>query len=469
MGKPKVEIIIGLIIFIIFQVTLTHSVCLIQYPKNVEIAPVYKRIFGKYSIDIPFNSKGIELNEGEVVEGICRTNFSSIYSIQKNRDRYGYINDHHMTSSNETSIRLQCQNNEIYFKNSLLKEKTLQCKPLNWSIYDTNDMTSEWCEKNDNVKSFLFAVKTTQDHHILAGICYNLNDRSWQTVTYNVTSSGQEYNMEMKRDIKKTELKSQQELGDDLFNLKYEKIFDFTESELQQQLLNLTNINSWLNLANYELSSIVQGNSYKKYFNEYINILNTIWWRNLRLGNWKLFMDTLENYAHNNSFQLYSGTSGIVQVPTFKKDVYEILEIKNGYQNITVPAYIWTYLTSTDKQNQDLIIVGYNSPYAEFFPHNNIVFCPNICSEIPWLQEIHASFNFATAGIMFCCSPEYMKQTNYLFGFPMDILRSRLDTKESNLVTSTVSDDMILLNINDEETTTEIIETTTTTIYESDN
>lgn len=77
-----------------------------------------------------------------------------------------------------------------------MKEKILECMPLKWSIYAAN-VTYEWCEKNENSKTFLLAVKSNDDHHILAGICYNLNKWSLQTITYNVTNSGQKYNIEM--------------------------------------------------------------------------------------------------------------------------------------------------------------------------------------------------------------------------------------------------------------------------------
>ena len=89
----------------------------------------------------------------------------------------------------------------------------------------------------------------------------------------------------------------------------------FSNLDLQEQLKEMSEHNFWLQLANYEMSSIIQGKSYRNYFQEYLNLLNTIWWSNLRLGNWKRFMDTLETYAYNNTFQLYTGTSGVARRP----------------------------------------------------------------------------------------------------------------------------------------------------------
>ncbi|XP_065357671.1 uncharacterized protein LOC135951864 [Calliphora vicina] len=451
MSKLKLDLLLCFSILSFVQFALIRCDCMVKYPNNTETLPIYKKIFGKYLVELPYTGKDIQLNEGEVIQALCRTNFSSISYNSQQRDRYGYNINYQVVLTNQTSIRLQCLNNQLYFNNSVLKEKILECEKLKWSIYETNE-PYEWCEKQPNANTFLLAAKSNQDHHILAGICFNLNEWSLQTITYNISNSGQKYDMEMLIDITKTELKSFQSLDEDLWNLKTTGSFALNENELQQQLTELSKTNHWLYLAAYEMSPIVQGASYEHYFKEYLSILNTIWWRNLRLGNWKLFMNTLENYAYNNSFQLYTGTSGVVTIPSNNIGDYNKLEIKNGYLNETIPAYIWTYLTSTDSQNEDFIIVGYNSPYAEFFNHNDVVFCPNICSEIPWLKEIYSSFRFSTAGIMFCCSPEFMQEKNYLHGFPMDVLTTRALLKPTN-ETVVENSPRSLLNASDEETT----------------
>lgn len=80
-------------------------------------------------------------------------------------------------------------------------------------------------------------------------------------------------------------------------------------------MAHLHKTNFWLHLTHYEIASIVQGDSYANFFKEFNNILDIIWWRYLRVGNWKRFMNTLEYYAYNNSYQLYTGTSGAVKFP----------------------------------------------------------------------------------------------------------------------------------------------------------
>lgn len=76
------------------------------------------------------------------------------------------------------------------------------------------------------------------------------------------------------------------------------------------------------------MASIIQGKTFKEYFKEFSDTLNIIWWRNLRLGNWKNFFKVLENYANNNSFQVYAGTSGAVKIPSTNSGENNILELQ---------------------------------------------------------------------------------------------------------------------------------------------
>lgn len=84
---------------------------------------------------------------------------------------------------------------------------------------------------------------------------------------------------------------------------------------------------------------------------------------------------------------------------------------------------------------------------CKFFSKSDIVFCPDICDEIPWLQKTSSSFSYATAGIMFCCSTESVEQLKNLDGFPINVLNSRALPKQEN---ETMNDDIF----DDSSTTT---------------
>lgn len=76
MKRFKTEHLLYSIIFIFINLTLVQNVCFIKYPNNTEISPIYKKIFGKYSVELPYNTNGIQLNDGEEIQAICRTNFT---------------------------------------------------------------------------------------------------------------------------------------------------------------------------------------------------------------------------------------------------------------------------------------------------------------------------------------------------------------------------------------------------------
>lgn len=82
----------------------------------------------------------------------------------------------------------------------------------------------------------------------------------------------------------------------------------------------------------------------------------------------------------------------------------------------------------------------------QWFGINEIVFCPDVCSQIGWLKEITSTFRFASAGVMFCCSPDFVRQTNFLHGFPMDVLLARSPRQQINLLEIVNSTDLETLS-----------------------
>ncbi|XP_065357079.1 uncharacterized protein LOC135951368 [Calliphora vicina] len=422
----NINYLINLLLLLVYLPSI-RSDCIIRYPSDVDTLPKYEKSIGQYKLRVPYNGNPIKLYNGETIQGFCDTFFSNItYQIKEKSTIYDYNYGYrevvvNKSISNKTSIVLNCRNNKLVYNNIQLSVDEFSCMHRNWSIYSTKQPYS-WCQNNQNSSTFLLATQPTTDNYILAGICYNMEEISLQTVVYNVTNLRRNY-LNKPMYTQTTDRIPKEYLDENLWNFKTTTLSDLSEEILQKKLNELRKNSEWLNLADFEISSIVQDKTLKTYFDEYKNILNIIWWRNLRLGNWKRFLNTLEDYGQNNSFEIYTGTSGVAEYPTDDKCYKErLLEMKIGFKNETIPAYIWTYLKSYDNLNKEFIIVGYNSPYAEYFTTEKVVFCPDICAEIPWLNDISSSFRYAYAGIMFCCSTDFIRQTNYLQGFPLEIL-----------------------------------------------
>ncbi|XP_037827771.1 uncharacterized protein LOC119615859 [Lucilia sericata] len=454
----KVNCLMKFLLLLLVYLPSIQSNCVIEYPRDEKTIPKYEKSFGKYKLRVPYNGNPIKLSEGETIKGFCDTYFSPInYKITEKSTSYDYhygYRDVVIDKSifNQSTIVLECHNHKLVYNDIELSEQTFSCIPHEWTIYSTKQPYS-WCQNNQNSSTFLLGTQQSTGNYILAAICYNLEQMSLQTVVYNVTNNVRGNHMKQPMNLQTTNTYPKENVDENLQNFKTATLSDLSEELLQEKLTELTEIDEWLNLANYEISSIVQDETLKEYFKEYDNILKTVWWRNLRLGNWKRFQKTLANYAKYNKFEIYTGTSGVAQYPSEDRWYKEKpLEMTIGFKNETIPAYIWSYLKSYDNVNKEFIIFAYNSPYTEYFTTEKVIFCPDICADIPWLDEIYPSFRYAFAGTMFCCSTDYIRQTNNLPGFPMEILMAaQIETTISSVETTTLQ----------VETTTSQVETTT--------
>lgn len=65
------------------------------------------------------------------------------------------------------------------------------------------------------------------------------------------------------------------------------------------------------------------------YFNQYHELLDILWWKNLRIINWQRFLDALEQHTTNNSYEVYMGTLDEVQIPLWgNHQKFEYLEVQ---------------------------------------------------------------------------------------------------------------------------------------------
>ncbi|KAI8124782.1 hypothetical protein CVS40_4687 [Lucilia cuprina] len=456
----KVNCLMKFLLLLMVYLPSIQSDCVINYPSGDENTfPHYEKSFRKFKLRKIYNGKPLILSEGETINGLCNTYFSPIkYQVTETHvpyhDRFLYREEKRTAEKsflNQDSILLKCRNKKLVYNDVELLEQIFSCVPHEWTVYSTKQPYS-WCENNHNSSTFLLGTQGSTSNYILAAICYNLEQVSLQTVVYNVTNVRGNY---LQQTMNKPAVNNyhKENIDENLLEFKTATLSDLSKNILQEKLTELAKIDEWLNFANYEISSIVQDETLKKYFQEYDNILNTIWWRNLRLGNWKRFQKTLANYAQYNKFEIYTGTWGVARYPSEDRWYKEkLLEMTIGFKNETIPAYIWSYLKSYDNLNKEFIIFAYNSPYTEYFTTEKVIFCPDICADIPWLNDIYPSFRYAFAGIMFCCSTDYIRQTNNFTGFPMEILTApQLETTTSKVETTT----------SPVETTTSPVESTT--------
>lgn len=101
---------------------------------------------------------------------------------------------------------------------------------------------------------------------------------------------------------------------------------------LQEQLEYISDANAWLKLANYEYGSIIQSGPYLRYFKQYHELLDILWWHNLRITNWQRFLNAFEEHTKTeNTYDVYMGTLDVVKIPSWsnpKEMEYLELEVQ---------------------------------------------------------------------------------------------------------------------------------------------
>ncbi|KAI8124985.1 hypothetical protein FF38_09493 [Lucilia cuprina] len=402
------------LLLIVYNLTTVQGNCEVYISRNSQFIPKFERQIGNIKLQVNITNDKFEIGIGESVTGSCETYFGSLENTVM--EVYDLIR-----FSKIQSIELSCKEDILFYQSMQVYRPHFECLQTNWDIVYNKDNISR-CRNLKSI-SLLLLSKINNGDISFAKLCYDLEKVSLRNIHYTVQNT-LKTNSEMLNDMEFIYPSlNPYNLSADLHLLKTTKSVIINNNLLQQQFINLYELNPLLSFANYEVSSIVQGHSYAEYFKEYNVFLNIIWWRNLRLGNWKMFINTLENYAINNRFEILTGTSGIVELPINLTEKHsKKLELEIDMKTITVPEYIWSYVSSSDIYKQDFIIVAYNSPYAEFFSLDNIIFCPDICADIPWLKNVYTSFRYSFAGIMFCCSLDFIRKNNPLEGFPIDVL-----------------------------------------------
>lgn len=143
-------------------------------------------------------------------------------------------------------------------------------------------------------------------------------------------------------------------------------------------------------------------------------MMQTIWLKNLVDGRTlSTFNQLLQKRKDSVQYEVFVGTSGKI-IET------NINGCPNGIYNgeYPIPKYIWTYLKSLkDHMNEEFVVIGVNTPFAEYNRWNETVFCEDMCDSIEWLKPMEKTRQMPYMGYMFCCNvTDEVKK--FLDGFP---------------------------------------------------
>uniref|UniRef100_A0A1A9V7Z7 Uncharacterized protein n=1 Tax=Glossina austeni TaxID=7395 RepID=A0A1A9V7Z7_GLOAU len=414
------------------------SDCFLQIPENKGNAPLWQKKVGDLWFKIPYISHRLKLEDGEVINGYCATKFRDIgYNVKvtvhcthydRECQRSRIRTEKKYMSLDERNVTLVCDGSSLKYKSNVLGEDAMSCNDVKWSINmelnQDEESQKSWCK--EDYQTFDLSTNNLDHNRILAKICFDFSLRSIKYKT--IERKTQIWNEKKFLPVTVNDLPEATTLSSEVKFLNT-TILHIGNEALQRNFKVLHETNVWLYLANYEYGSIIQNDPFINYFNQYNQLLDILWWQNLRLTNWRRFLDALEQHTANNSYEVYMGTLDVVQIPLWSNPKEsEYLEVQNGFANTTAPRYIWTYLVSTNGKNRDLYVFAYNSPYASFF-EPKVKFCSDICSKINWLESARFSFGYANCGIIFCCTPDAVKQSPYATKLPDIVISRAMDTQ----------------------------------------
>uniref|UniRef100_A0A1A9VZU9 Uncharacterized protein n=1 Tax=Glossina brevipalpis TaxID=37001 RepID=A0A1A9VZU9_9MUSC len=434
--------------------------CSLEIPYEKEYAPLWEKKVGDRWFKIPYITRRLELQSGEIIKGYCATKFESVTYSHNHKNIIGSIvhnknhlySFHYSTSTSTTTttpprqdymeilgryITLECFGDSLKHEIYVLRDNMPKCKEVKWSVNlkSAQNIETKTCWYKDDHQIFELSTNNLEPNRILAHVSYDFKELSLQTIRYKTikrTTADRKANRFLP--VVLNDLPEVTPLSIEGGSLNTTSLHDENDV-LQKSLETMSVRNPWLKSARYEYDNIIQSGPFINQFNQYHQLLDILWWHPLRVTNWYRFLNALEEHTNVHSYMIYMGTLDVVQIPIWSNPgKFQYLEVKNGYNNNnTVPQYVWTYLESSDGKNPDLYVFGYNSPYAEFFNSNEVKFCTDICSDFDWLKNARSSFHYGNFGIVFCCSPESVKESAYGKKLPYKLSSPVLDISDKSV------------------------------------
>ncbi|KAI8124981.1 hypothetical protein CVS40_4699 [Lucilia cuprina] len=393
------------IFIILCLITSIRGICRVRYPADLSLRPDIYKIVGSHTIKINLEANSvnyIELYENQEIEAQCNIKFE--------------IPEKYETSN---QLYIKCFNNYIYIKtnkngaynlHAYTSEINLVCSFIKWNLYESSNNYT-WC--SSNVISYIVArPKHSQfGYDYLAGICYDINNLAFSSVYYTLAPQHSEYMLP-------SNLTTSYAPG---LEIKYIKE-TFPSHSISSKDFDNEQFQNMFTYTNYSYSSIIQMPKLNSTFNqEFSSLLEFVWWPNLRLNNWKRYETALEKHVESDkqAYDIIAGVSAVLKAPIIEncQTNFTMKDVISKSDN-TIPLYVWNYLQARGNSSNEFVIIGFNSPFNEFYSLEDIIFCPDKCQEISWLANVSSSFRYSVMGIIFCCNVEDVKSSKRLYGFP---------------------------------------------------
>ena len=124
-------------------------------------------------------------------------------------------------------------------------------------------------------------------------------------------------------------------------------------------------------------------------------------WPAINRGNWKEVEDAVRSLALREEVELevITGTKDVLAMD--RKQVWLAKEEETRKKLVPVPKVLWKIVTEP-KTSKSIVVITLNNPSYKRVTKVQM-FCPDICEETGWAEEIGAR-KAMTEGFTFCCS-----------------------------------------------------------------
>ncbi|XP_034104149.1 uncharacterized protein LOC117567954 [Drosophila albomicans] len=328
------------------------------------------------------------------------------------------------TVINQPTADLTCGNDGIYLDEQRIIEVTsgghVSCNAdVTRSLYESN-VSLIGCDPVDAMTLVIgYKLKRLTEVKLLA-LCYDLSASQLRFVNFLAYPA---------KNVLLTPANTDEVLGRlQLDNIVsgLDKYFSYiTVSQFNELSKQQTQLGELYDAEMFDYSSLLQDQQQQKDLEQYNHLLNIVWLRNLRKGNWKHWLQALRaaNDDDDDKFELRIGVSGMATMPLGQRcNVSRSLQLldSNSGNSLQVPAHVWAHVRSlqpTGTVADEFVLVAHNSPYVDVLQLST--FCDDICHEIPWLRkslfaELHLLPIF---GVVHCCRVDQVdKLTDFAYG-----------------------------------------------------
>lgn len=330
--------------------------------------------------------------------------------------------DNFVTASHGDTVTFHCHTStfKAYPAKNLLKAV---CNDGNFKIFEEIKHISElgcqadyyvdishkvdYCNNSLQGRSFQYQNAVTSNVEHLAEVCYDPEDK--RTVFVHMTPQNRnniEKDQHLHTHNKISMLGDFSKMYDISAKVESEQVY-YDDMAMHKKMLTLFG-NKKFNFAEQTLTA-TKLLSPQFFYNQKRRITNfssnkVAMWRSIADGNFKnIVLDVVNGFCHNSTdvVEIFMGTHDVLTLPTEHGNQEMFLRPGRRYP---VPKFIYTIIYNKS-QHKALVLVVLNNPFLSISEVRNTVFCPSICHQVQWLNNLKKNNNYErpTYGLTFCC------------------------------------------------------------------